>query len=1106
MNKSLYITAGRMIDKAKNIVGLKAACCIGFLNVFLLLSINANIFSQSDSLVVNGFAKYIAGEQEDEDCSCTPNAVTAMTVRCLNDKDYIEWETDQVPNDYKGKTVTFIWSAGYSTGTKEEERKFYLYANDKLTLSFQTASRVEGGDWTIKNGLIELSFKNKKFYNRSGNTTKDYWGFFTLTVPVSELSSNRALKIKVKGDATGSRHWYRAMEYKLLTQIAFADEKIIYKNENGELSQRVKVSVEDYCNHHLVEVYDGKGKKISAEINLGMNEFYIPIEVVESPTQKTFEAKIGFSSKKYDVEIKPVKNITFYLLPHSHVDIGYTDLQPVIEKKQWKNIERAIKLSERSAANTPGSVFKWNVEVLWAVKSYLEKFPEKRAEFFSAVRKGWIGLDGLYCNMLTGLCRPEELYRLVEYSNRLEKEIEVQIESAMISDVPGYTWGLVQTFADNGIKYFSVGTNETDRIGNSLKQWGDKPFYWESPSGKNKVLVWLAGKGYSLFHHYSIPRDGVSQLVKYLDELDAKNYPYDIVQLRYTIGDNSVPDSTLAGFVKQWNETHTTPQFKIATTAELFKDFEKKYGAQIPTYKGDFTPYWEDGAGSSSKETALNRKTAEKLNQLEVLYSLNGDKDFPFNEFDEAWKNVLLYSEHTWGAWNSISDPENEMVKKEWAIKKSFAVKADSITQKLSDDITNEKISSSETVEYVTVWNTNSWTRSDVITIPSSVKLAGDYLVDDNGKHIETQKLLNGELVFIAKEIPSLSSRQFRFTKRNPGAIEYKDQSGNVLSESITSLIDVDSQYGFNGFIYTGKNASEPQIFQATTSKLKEKGPVVNSIVYESTVPGCNSLTREIRAYAGLNKTEIINTIDKKKIYEKENLRFAFPFNIENPVTRIDISWAVIKPEVDQLLAANKNYFTAQRWVDISNDKVGVTLATIDAPFVEVGGMNAEAWMVSPRDKWFEHTSSSNKIFSWVMNNSWNTNYKAEQEGVVTFKYALQSHKQFDYLNAYRFGVEQAQPLVVVFGKKKSQRNNLLPTVDEKSSVIISSLKLSRYDKGYIIRLYNPTDKASQTVINLNGVKVKLWLSNGNEENIELISKKLSFEPFEVKTIKAVLE
>ena len=109
---------------------------------------------------------------------------------------------------------------------------------------------------------------------------------------------------------------------------------------------------------------------------------------------------------------------------------------------------------------------------MWAVKRYLENFPEKRERFYNAVRKGWIGLDADYANLMTALPRPEELYMMVEYSNELEKKIGVKIEEAMISDIPGYTWGIVQAFADNGIKYFSVGPNSFDRIGYTLKGMG----------------------------------------------------------------------------------------------------------------------------------------------------------------------------------------------------------------------------------------------------------------------------------------------------------------------------------------------------------------------------------------------------------------------------------------------------------------------------------------------------------------------------------------------------------------------------------------------------------------------------------------------------------
>ena len=69
-------------------------------------------------------------------------------------------------------------------------------------------------------------------------------------------------------------------------------------------------------------------------------------------------------------------------------------------------------------------------------------------------------------------------------------------------------------------------------------------------------------------------------------------------------GDNAVPDPAICEFVKEWNATHAWPRFVISSTSEAFRAFEQRYGDQLPQVRGDWTPYWEDGAGSSAAETA----------------------------------------------------------------------------------------------------------------------------------------------------------------------------------------------------------------------------------------------------------------------------------------------------------------------------------------------------------------------------------------------------------------------------------------------------------------------------------------------------------------------
>ena len=75
------------------------------------------------------------------------------------------------------------------------------------------------------------------------------------------------------------------------------------------------------------------------------------------------------------------------------------------------------------------------------------------------MKQGQVALNGMYLNELTGLCRPEELLRLFRFATQMAAQTGVPIESAMISDVPGYTWGTVTAMAQAGIKYFSTAPN-----------------------------------------------------------------------------------------------------------------------------------------------------------------------------------------------------------------------------------------------------------------------------------------------------------------------------------------------------------------------------------------------------------------------------------------------------------------------------------------------------------------------------------------------------------------------------------------------------------------------------------------------------------------------
>jgi hypothetical protein len=902
------------------------------------------------------------------------------------------------------------------------------------------------------------------------------------------------------------------------TILQDAESLPLLAEKDGKRSQFIKVSLEHTGDPAKVEVSVTGGGRVDLDLKAGEQSVEVEVPAVDKETSTSVEVKVaGKTVASREVVLRPVRKWEVYLMPHSHNDIGYTKVQTEVESDQWRFFEEAIEASKRTADYPPGSQFKWNSEVVWAVDGYLKQAtPDKKAAFVEAVRKGWVEINALYGNELTGLCRPEELARLVDRACRLRKEYGFSIDTAMISDVPGYTWGIVPVFAKSGVKYFSVGPNGGDRIGLTLEEWADRPFYWISPSGDSKVLVWVHGQGYSWFHRGKL-RDG-DRVLEYLSRLESEHFPYDIVGLRYNIGgDNGPPDVDLGDFIKDWNSRYVYPKIIIATASEMFHEFEKRYADSIPACSGDFTPYWEDGAASTALETAANRAAAERLAQAETLWTMIDPAHYPDDRFVEAWRNVILYDEHTWGAHNSISEPDSDFAKDQWKIKQAFAFDAEKQSQELLSAALEKFGAPSGKADSVLVINTCSWPRTDLVILPSDKYASGDQVIDSGESPVLSQRLSNGDLAFLAEEIPALGAKRFHIkpgkasidghasatsaalaTTRLAVAIDQK--TGAITSVKDTNLpedlVNAVSGMGLNEYFYVpGKDPADAQRSGAAKISVLESGPLVASLRVESSAPGCRNLTREVRVIDGINRVDITNIVDKEKVREKEGVHFAFPFNVPEGVVRMDIPWAVARPEADQLPGSCKNWFTVQRWVDVSNQDYGVTWATVDAPMVEVGAINAET-------PWMKTIAPSQTLYSYVMNNYWHTNYKADQEGPTVFRYALQPHQRFLPSAAARFGIEQSQPLIAK--AVKADTAEPVPCLHvEPAGVILTALKPVNQGKTWIVRLFGASGSTEKASISLEGATPpKVWMSDLTEVQGAPVTGPVEVPPYGMVTLR----
>jgi len=942
------------------------------------------------------------------------------------------------------------------------------------------------------------------------------------------------------------------------------------QERDGKAFQPIIVTVRHFGEEEAEAVVRTRsGPAATLRLTSGSQEIELMVGAVERETERQVLVEVnGQTIASRDVTLKPVKKLTVYITPHSHTDIGYTEIQTAIEKKQVQNLVDGMAAAKRTANYPPGARFIWNVEVLWAADLYLHRLNEQqRADFLDAVKSGQVVLNGMYLNELTGLCRPEELVRLFRYSTQLAERTGVPIDAVMTSDVPGQTWGTVTAMAHAGIRYFSTAPNYFDRIGTILKEWENTPFYWVGPDGQSKVLVWIPFWGYAMSHRYGKMSPGLVEDM--YAGLEKRHYPFDIAYVRWSgHGDNAVPDPAICEFVRDWNAKYTWPHFIISGTSEAFRAFEQRYGDRLPNVRGDWTPYWEDGAGSSALETAMNRASSDRLAQAETLFAMLKPSAYPAAAFEDAWNKVLLYSEHTWGADVSISQPESQKTREQWEIKKGYADAAD----KQSRDLLAAALVRSvpvrtyqETPDGVTtnagtvdVFNTLSWPRTGVVTLSKELSAAGDRVLDDKGKTVPSQRLTSGALVLLASDVPPFAGRRYVLggsvkaeglgdgspasaqdhrqaalddATRRAGAqgatldngivrVRVDEKTGGVVELSAKgmddNLADTSGGEALNDYLYLpGDDLKGLQHSGPATIRIGEKGPLVASLIVESAAPGCKKLVRELRVVAGLDYVEMINTLDKERLQAKsyhakegkESVNFAFPFAVPEGDMLLDVPLGVMRPEADQMPSACKNWFSVGRWADVSNRRYGITWVTLDAPLVQVGGLTATL-LNSQTDPniWRKRVEPTQKLYVWAMNNHWGTNYRAYQEGPTVFRFLLRLHGSRDAAEASRFATGFSYPLLAVPARGEKPSGTPLLTV-EPDNVIVTALKPSDDGKAWIVRLFGASAQTRSARLRWGGSQPKaVFLSDTSERAGQRVSERIEVPASGLVSLRAELQ
>ncbi|MDE7212859.1 MAG: hypothetical protein K2O03_15645 [Lachnospiraceae bacterium] len=186
----------------------------------------------------------------------------------------------------------------------------------------------------------------------------------------------------------------------------------------------------------------------------------------------------------------------------------------------------------------------------------------------------------------------------------------------------------------------------------------------------------------------------------------------------------------------------------------------------------------------------------------------------------------------------------------------------------------------------------------------------------------------------------------------------------------------------------------------------QENGAVTFS--FELCLPGTRRMHQEITFYACQPNIRMEVSFYKEAVYLPESIYFAVPLSMEGGwQCSYDTAGEVVKLDEEQLGNVCRDWVTVDGAVALYDGRKAVTLACPDAPLVQVGGF---------------HFGQENKgiareenplLLAWAMNNYWDTNFCANQQGAVKLAYELNVHEAFRERMLWEDGVHATQPVVI---------------------------------------------------------------------------------------------
>src|SRR5579871_677506 len=815
----------------------------------------------------------------------------------------------------------------------------------------------------------------------------------------------------------------------------------------------------------------------------------------------------------------PPGGYTFYIAPHSHIDIVWYWTLDKTTVVSIDILKHALELLHRDPRYT------FTQDQMAALKPFWDTLPSGEREFLLRMvrEKRFEVATGMYLQPDEAESDFESLVR--QYYPALswmENTFSTKVTTAWNLDTYGHSVQMPQLFRGAGLQYFVFMRDVLPSMQASVRS----PFYWEAPDGTKILSNWLSGS-------YTLDWRGMSENIRRFVDHAAPGVS-DILILWG--GDVYLPTETtdqIEAKIRDAAAKAGVPVKSIVfcTPSQYFEHIQK-LGTPLPTYKHDFNPalFIQDLRGLYAERPATkisNRRaeymleSAEKFSSIATSFGL----EYPAQRFHEAWRQVTFNQDHDAFPGSHIDPVDDEMMSRYGGAIEAGRGAVFDATYQIS-----RAVNTSERKHYpFLVFNPLSFARTEVVQYTPLFKeqITNFRLVDDAGNPVPfritfagrrepNEPLSMAAIEFVARDLPAMGYRLYDLEPL-PGAVQVPapGRAEETLENSFFR-IRLDLRTGNLRSIVnraTGEELLDTTVYQANELVLEdEKDPDMEGMLHFT-----GTETRDgKRAPDAI--TELRDEIGTRVVITAPYLsgRCRQVIDIYNNVPRIDFQTELRGfPGRDGLLAAVfplrsgvstvLNYEThnavvkrpdgiyyAQTFLDAANERGGVSFANRG-----LGGVQAERGVV--RLLLLRSVTDYKGYFS----------PNASEAGDHEFHYSLYSHAD-DWRNGV---VQQAHSFAsspIVFatdahaGPLPSHLSFL--SVDE-GQFEVTALKHAETGNGRILRGHEVLGRRGRVSIALQNPPAQAWLSDLTERPIRKIpvkNGKIEFDcnPFEFVTLR----